>query len=94
VLLDKVSTLEKLGKTQRLTEVSVRELFGPILHIEAIEREDDEEKWVEAILTSTADFVAVTRGRQFKDLVPRREAVNAVLLAVISGKDRTNGQRG
>jgi hypothetical protein len=66
-------------------------LFGSILHTEAVERDDDESKWAEAILTSTADFFAVTKGHQFENLVPRRTAVNAVLLAVISGSDRTNG---
>jgi len=37
---------------------------------------------VETILTSAADFVAVTRGHQFEDLAPRRAAVNAVLLSL------------
>jgi hypothetical protein len=35
----------------------------------------------ETILTSAADFVAVTRGHQFDNLAPRRAAVNAVLLS-------------
>jgi hypothetical protein len=38
------------------------------------------------------DFVAVARGHQFENLVPRRAAVNAVLLSVISGSDRRNGR--
>ena len=48
--------------------------------------------WVETILTATADFVAVTRGHQFENLVPRRAAVNAVLLSLVSGSDRRNGR--
>jgi hypothetical protein len=94
VLLDKVRALEPPDTTRRLTEDRVRALFRPILHTKAVELEDDERKWAEAILTSTADFVAVTRGRQFENLVPRRRAVNAVLLAVISGRNRTNGREG
>jgi len=46
----------------------------------------------EAILTSAADFVAVTRGHQFENLAPRRAAVNAVLLSLVSGRDRRNGR--
>ena len=34
---------------------------------------------VETILTSAADFVAVTGGHQFGNLAPRQPAVNAVL---------------
>jgi len=34
---------------------------------------------VETILTSAADFVAVTEGHQFGNLAPRQPAVNAVL---------------
>jgi hypothetical protein len=40
----------------------------------------------------TADFVAVTRGHRFENLVPRRAAVNAVLLSVASGGDHRNGR--
>jgi hypothetical protein len=94
VLLDQVVALEQPDAARSLTEVRVRDLFGSILHTDAVEREDDEGKWVETILTSTADFVAVTRGHQFENLVPRRAAVNAVLLAVVSGSDRTNGSEG
>jgi len=75
-----------------LTDVRVRELFGSTPHTDALEREDDDRNWVETILTSTADFAAVTRGHQFETLVPRRAAVNAVLLSLVSGSDRTNGR--
>ena len=47
---------------------------------------------VETILTSAADFVAVARGHQFENLAPRRAAVNAVLLSLVSGSDRRNGR--
>jgi hypothetical protein len=48
---------------------------------------------VETILTSAADFVAVTMGHQFENLVSRCAAVNAVLLSLASGSDRTNRAR-
>ena len=47
---------------------------------------------VETILTSAADFIAVTRGHQFENLAPLRAAVNAVLLSLASGSDRRNGR--
>jgi len=47
---------------------------------------------VETILISAAGFVAVTRGHQCEYLVPRRAAVNAVLLLLVSGSDRRNGR--
>jgi len=47
---------------------------------------------VETILTSAADFAAVTRGHRFENLAPRCAAVNAVLLWLASGSDRTNGR--
>jgi hypothetical protein len=75
-----------------LTAAGVRDWFDAILHTEAIEHADDERKWVETILTSTADFVTVTKGQRFENLVPRRVAVNAVLVAVVSRSDRTNGR--
>jgi hypothetical protein len=93
VLLDQVIDLglEQPGAPRSLTDVRVRELFGSILHTDAVEREDEEENWVVTILTSTADFVAVTRGQRFENLVPRRAAVNAVLLSLVSGNDHKNG---
>src|SRR5215471_15221841 len=39
-----------------------------------------------------ADFVVVTRGHQFENLVPRCAAGNAVLLWLASGRDRRNGR--
>jgi hypothetical protein len=94
VLLNRVVELglEEPGAPRWLTEVRVRELFSSILHTDALEREDDDRNWVETILTSTADFVAVTRGHRFENLVPRRAAVNAVLLSVASGGDHRNGR--
>jgi hypothetical protein len=47
---------------------------------------------VETILTSAADFAAVTRGHRFENLAPRRAAVNAVLLFLASGSDQRNGR--
>jgi len=47
---------------------------------------------VETILTSAADFAAVTRGHRFENLTPRRAAVNAVLLCLASGGDPGNGR--
>ena len=49
---------------------------------------------VEAILTSAADFVAVTGGHRFENLAPRRAAVSAVLLCLASGSDPGNGREG
>jgi hypothetical protein len=46
----------------------------------------------ETILTSAADFAAVTRDHQFQNLAPRRAAANAVLLSLASGSDRRNGR--
>jgi len=48
---------------------------------------------VETILTSAAGFVAITRAHQFENLVPRRAAVNAVLLSLASGSNRRNGRK-
>jgi hypothetical protein len=68
VLLNQVVELglEQPGAPRSLTDVRVRELFGSILHTDAVEHEDEESTWVETILTSAADFVAVTRGHQFE----------------------------
>jgi hypothetical protein len=68
-----------------LTEAGVRDLFGSVLHTESVDPQDDEATWVKNILGSNADFFAVTRRTQFVNLVPRRTAVNAVLLALVSG---------
>lgn len=92
-LLSRLSPLEGDGAPWLMTEVRVRELFGSVLHAEAVDPEDDEATWVETILGSTADCFAVTKGRQFVNLVPRRIAVNAVLLALISEDGRTKGAR-
>ena len=76
-----------------MSEVRVRELFGSVLHTDAVDHEDGETTWVETILGTTADFFAVTKGRQFVNLVPRRTAVNSVLLALVSDNGRTSGRR-
>jgi len=93
LLLSQLSPLEGPGRSWSLTEVRVRELFGSVLHTEAVDPDDDEATWVETILGSTADFFAVTSGQQFVNLVPRRTAVNAVLLALISDNERAQRAR-
>lgn len=85
LLLSRLGPLEAGGPPRSLTEVRLHELFGPVLHTEAVDSDDDEAAWVETILGSTADFFAVTRGRQFVNLVPRQTALNAVLLALTHG---------
>jgi hypothetical protein len=92
LLLSWVGYFENLHAPRSLTEVRVRELFGSILHTEAVDSEDDEVTWVETTLGSTADFFAVTAGHQFVNLVPRHTAVNAVLLALASHGGRSNGR--
>ena len=81
LLLSRLGPLETGGRPRSLTEVRLHELFGPVLHTGAVDPDDDEAAWVETTLGSTADFFAVTRGRQFVNLVPRQTALNAVLLA-------------
>jgi hypothetical protein len=68
LLLSRLGPLETGGTPRSLTEVRLRELFGSVLHTEAVDPEDDEATWIETILGSTADFFAVTRGRQFVNL--------------------------
>jgi hypothetical protein len=67
---------------------ALRTGYGPLLVSDATAAGN----WVETILTSTADFVAVARGHQFENLAPRCAAVNVVLLSLASGSDRRNGR--
>lgn len=94
LLLSRLGPLEIGGTPRLLTEVRLRELFGSVLHTDAVDPEDDEATWVETILGSTADFFAVTRGRQFVNLVPRQTALNGVLLALVSDNGRTTERGG
>jgi len=93
LLLAHLGPIEGDGTAWSLTEIRVRDLFGSVLHTEAVDHEDAEATWVETILGTTADFFAVTKGRQFVNLVPRRTAVNSVLLALVSDNARTSGRR-
>lgn len=91
LLLSRLAPHEIIPSPWSLTEARVRELFGSVLHTGSVDPQDDEATWVEMILGSTADFFAVTRGHQFVNLVPRRTAVNAVLLAMVYGSGKGGG---
>jgi hypothetical protein len=93
LLLAYLSPIEGDGTAWSMTEARVRHLFGSVLHTEAVDHEDGEVTWVETVLGTTADFFAVTKGRQFVNLVPRRTAVNSVLLALVSDNGPTSGRR-
>jgi hypothetical protein len=92
LLLSRLARLEVSEKRRTLTEVRARELFGSVLHTEAVDRVDDEDIWLEMALGSPSDFFAVTEGRQFVNLVPRQSALNAVLLALASNSGGVGSQ--
>jgi hypothetical protein len=84
-LLATFGPLETEDALRTLSEMRVKDLFGSILHTDAVDRADNEEQWIATIVGSTADYFAVTAGGQFVNLVPREAAVNAVLGALVSG---------
>jgi hypothetical protein len=84
LLLDHVGPLERSPDAAGITAVRLRDLFGPVLHTAAIDRDDEEGAWVRTVLGSIDDYLAVTRAGDFVDIVPRAVAVNALLLALTS----------
>lgn len=86
-LLATFGPLETEDARRTVSEMRVRDLFGSVLHTDAVDRDDSEQQWIATIVGSTDDYFAVTSGGQFVNLVPREAAVNAVLLTLVSGRD-------
>lgn len=89
-LLDELASLEQSGGSDLVPELPVtvarlRELFTAVLHDNAVERNDKEELWRDAILDSTDDYLAVTERGVYLTLVPHQAAINAVLRSLVQG---------
>jgi hypothetical protein len=92
-LLGRLAPLEISEKRRTLTEVRARELFASVLHTDAVDRDDDDEDiWLSTVLGSPSDFFAVTEGRKFVNLVPRRSALSAVLRTLASNSGGVGGK--
>ncbi|MGW6058043.1 hypothetical protein [Streptomyces sp. NPDC055189] len=85
-LMHQLGPLESPDTQRHVTVSRLNELFAAILHQESVDQDDPQRRWIDLILKSTADYFAVTTGhRRFVSLVPRRSAVNAVLLSLVHG---------
>lgn len=94
LLLENLAPLETGDSNWRITESRIRDLLGSVLFTAAVDRDDSEDRWVETIVGSTAEYFAVTSGGQLATLVPRSSAVNAVLLTLLRGRDSRGGEVG
>lgn len=94
LLLNWLATVENPDERQVVTQTRLEELFSPVLHIESVDRDETEERWLTTIFGTTGDYFAVTADGQFNNLVPRWRAVNAALLSVVSGRSRGTASSG
>jgi hypothetical protein len=62
-------------------------LFSAVLRRDSVERGDPDERWRDAILEGTDDYLAVSERGTYVTLVSRQAAINAVLRSVISADD-------
>lgn len=84
-LLSELATLEPPGAMPDLavTVPLLRGLFNAVLREDRVERNAPDEKWRDAILGDTDDYLAVTERGAYITLVSRQAAVNAVLRSLI-----------
>ena len=85
-LLTELAILEPPNPPMEDLEVTVPllyDLFTAVLRKESIERDVPEERWRDAILGGTDDYLAITERGAYVTLVSRRAAVNAVLRSLI-----------
>jgi hypothetical protein len=61
----------------------LRALFTAVLREESVERDDQDERWRDAILGGTDDYLAVTERGAYVTLVSRPAAINAVLRSLL-----------
>ena len=70
-----------------ISEQRLKELFLSVLHVDAVDRDDPDERWVSTTIGSTSDYFAVTSdGGQLVTMVPRSRALNAVLLSALEAQ--------
>jgi hypothetical protein len=62
-------------------------LFTAVLRRDSVERGDPDERWRDAILEGTDDYLAVSERGKYVTLVSRQAAINAVLRSVIPADD-------
>ncbi|HEY5357431.1 MAG TPA: hypothetical protein VIJ82_07025 [Streptosporangiaceae bacterium] len=90
-LRDQLDGLEKSQEpSQReqfdVTIARLEDLFAPVLQRDAVDTLDTEAQWFNAILNSTARYVAVTSAGQLASLVPRDVAVSAILRSLVGDR--------
>jgi hypothetical protein len=61
----------------------LRRLFTAVLREGSVQRGDPDERWREAILDGTDDYLAVTEHGAYVTLVSRQAAINAVLRSLV-----------
>jgi hypothetical protein len=86
-LLDQLAVLEPPSPDPMpdlaVTVPLLRRLFTAVLREDAVQRDDPDERWRDAILDGTDDYLAVTEHGAYVTLVPRQAAVNAVLRSLV-----------
>lgn len=96
-LLNELAVLEQSGSVP-MPDLAVNvpllhSLFTAVLRKDSVERNAPDNRWRDAILGDTDDYLAVTEHGTYVALVSRQAAVNAVLRSLIPAEPRPSTPR-
>jgi hypothetical protein len=83
ILLDRLVLKGMEAEPERLTLARFQELFEPFAYRDAIDLEWPGDRRVAALLESSAEFVAVTRGGRYESIVQRSVADRLILRELV-----------
>jgi hypothetical protein len=85
VLADNLGQIEINKGHGVITVRRLSELFGPVLRTNSfdVDQKKGNDRWTRAVLRTTDQFIAVTRGHNYAGLLPRDEAVNDIIRTLI-----------
>jgi hypothetical protein len=75
--------LEDGGHVGHLTVTRLRDLLGPVLHVDSVERNASDREWVRAALASDSEYLVVTDAHAYVGLAPQSVLVRSLLESVV-----------
>lgn len=86
ILAQRLGGLEMTGRYGLLFPSRLQDLFRPVLRTRSVDLGDETTRdaaWAADLLRGTDPYIAVTRDEQFVGLLPREQALSAVLRSVL-----------
>jgi hypothetical protein len=78
--------VESQSQPISLTSTRLRDVLAAVLHVEAIEETSDSVTQISTLANGVGEYIALTRDRRYRRLLPRVTVVGLVLKSLVAGR--------